>query len=186
MKIQKDWKIILISLILIIILLLCYNSTEHFQNNDNNNNNKLQYDINTVKESLASLAGVSSDRLSNISIIGTPPNISISFHILARHIDDNNSKTLPELKRFVDNYKNVLQYPIKFQDAEYTFSKISTKLEDKKEEVEKYNKLQSHFKDPTITKQIQELQNLKNLIKYNTNLDRFYKFDKDGDLFLQK
>ena len=197
MKLKKQWNYIIIILLVLLGFLIIYNmnGTEHFQNNNNNNfninninnnenddNDYLEYA--QLKTYVASFADVLEDRIQDFKVGGTSPDVSISFTILPRSIDDIDDKSLEELYDTLSKMKSNMNYEFSVDGEDLKFVDIEVSpLE--KNKLTQHERLISKFVDPKLNEQIQYLKNIKHHIPHNNNSDRFYKFDEKGQLMLQ-
>lgn len=184
---KKDWKSIICILLLCLFVLLIYkfnsSSKEAFENNNNNIDEYNQEVPSDLKEPLALLAGVSSERIENIKITGIDPDIQIHFDILPRSADDSSEPTLENVIQKLDTLKMNMDYIIKVEGKDHHFKNIQTKsYENDKTDV---NNLTSKFVDPTLKKQIKYLKELQTLIGSDYNTDNFLTFNKYGNLELK-
>lgn len=190
MKLPKnEWKkVIMILLVLLVVLIIYYlnESKEKFQNNNQNNNQNNDDNITGLKTSLAIFSKVQEDRIDNIKINGTLPDIKITYDILPRTIDDTEEKTLDELETILEAYKTSMDYNFVIDGQEHTFIDINI-APYQKGTTTTYQALTDKFVDRGIDKQIQGLKDIQNMVKYSNPMDRFYKFNKNtGDLILEE
>lgn len=190
MKFNKDWKYIKIVLSILLVLLIIYklngDTNESFQNNNNNNDDNSQL---TIKQEIASLLDIPEDRIENIHISGTEPNITVTFYVSPRDINDEESHTLETVHQNIKNMKENINYEFTIDGNMHTFTNISVATLDKSDT--KTQQLKNKFIDPQIDEQIQHLKDVKNYIKngtyikYDNPMDRFYEFNKHGNLTVE-
>jgi hypothetical protein len=156
------------------------------KNNKNNNADESEYNQDVpsdLKEPLALLTGVSSERIENIKITGVNPDIQIYFDVLPRSADDSDEPTLENVVQKLDTLKMNMDYIIRVDGTDHHFKTIHTKSY--KKDKTNTDELTSKFVDPTLKKQIKYLKELQTLIGSDYNTDNFLTFNKNGNLELK-
>jgi hypothetical protein len=187
MKLKKEWKMITMILMIILLILIIYKFNSNHKKETFIEQNNVISDSNQyieLKKEIAIFANVSEDRIDGLKIEGVLPDVTVSYYILPRTIDNVEDRTLEEVKADLNDRKDTaLEFTIDGQSL--TFSGILLDALEKSEQT-KYDKLMDKFKDKELDKQIQYVKDLKNVIKYNNPMDRFYKFSKLGNIVLEK
>ena len=175
--------ILLIVLVILIIYKLNGNQIETFQNDE-----KSQL---VLKQELTSLFDIPEERLDNIKISGLDPDITITFYIRPRDINDEESPNLENIKQNIENMKKNMNYQLTINGELKNFKDISVNAIEKSK-ITKFEQLKNKFIDPNIDSQIQHLNDVKYFIKdgvylkHDNPMDRFYKFNKFGDLTVEE
>lgn len=181
MKFIKEWKYIKIILLIVLIFLIIYKlngDKELFQNNND-----------VLKQEISALLDITEDRIENLKVSGVEPNISISYNVIPRDINDTEAHTLESLEETINNLKKNMNYQFTIDGTTHTITNISMKPVEKS--TTKFQELEDKFIDPGIDKQIKHLKDVKNYIKdgtyikYDNPMDRFYEFDENGNLKLE-
>ncbi len=189
MKFSKDWTYIKIILLIVLIILIIYKlngTNETFQNNQNNQNEQI-VDNNVLLQEISSLLDIQEERIENIKISGLDPDIRITFHIIPREINDTESATLESINETIKTLKSTMNYQFTIEGEMKNFTDILVNPIEKVK-LTKFEKLQHRFINPNINEQINHLKDVKNYIKndiyikHNNPMDRFYGFDKYGNL----
>ena len=149
--------------------------TEHFENNSTK--------YNQLKSELASFVGVPENRIDDIQVDGIIPDVKITFKILPRTIDALDEKNLLDVENSLTSKIGSMNYDFTVDGETLKFVDINVSNDSTTHDTE-YKKLINKYVDPTLDKQIKHLKNIKNYVKYNNSMDKFYKFNDDGKLIL--
>jgi hypothetical protein len=181
MKLKKEWKNISLIMLLFLFLMVIFNLNGNNKKIENFENNPTEYL--QLKSELASFVGIPEDRIDNIQIDGVIPDVKITFKVLPRTIDALDEKNLLDVQESIASKIGSMSYDFTVEGETLKFIDINVSNDSIKQNTE-YKQLMNKYIDPTINKQIKHLKNIKNYVKYDNSMDRFYKFNDDGALKL--
>lgn len=194
MKFSKDWTCIKIILLIILIILIIYklngDTTETFNNDTQNDNKSDTTDNQILKRELSAILDISEDRIENIKISGLDPDIKVTFYIIPRDINDEESPKLESIQETITNIKQNMNYQFTIDGEMKNFTDIEVKPIEKNTPT-KMDQLKNKFIDANIDNQIKHLNDVKYYIKdgvyikRDNPMDRFYEFSKHGNLTIE-
>ena len=172
---------------LLIFFILCIVSIRNNQYRNKINEQYVNYNqIDNIKRELSGQLGLSSRRITNVSVNGKldgSSSFTISFELLPRTTAEAEEQSTSELLSKMYDLTSGGSIKINVNGNNLYINRVEGNERERTTTLSSTDNEQNVFVNPEIKKHIKHLNKIQ-LSQYNDDLDRYYEFDNNGKILL--